>query len=78
MSYEEAAKEMDAQASRNGYMANPNHSNARYMEKSEGAIKAAAFKSKNGYAGNSFEYKMKDKLCGLPVPPHMKGKGDCP
>ncbi len=73
-----AAREMDVQAKRNGYMNNPNHSNERYKERNPSQIKSSAFTSKNGYAGNSYNYKMKDKLGGLPVPMHMKGKGDCP
>ena len=74
---DEASREMDAQAARNGYMVNPNHSNARYMKGSNAQVKAAAFKSKNGYSGNGMNYKMKDKVDGLPVPSHMRGK-DCP
>ncbi len=72
-----ASREMDVQAKRNGFTPNPNHSNERYMERSPSQIKSSAFSSKNGYAGNSYNYKMKDKLCGLPVPMHMRGK-DCP
>ena len=58
-------------------MENPNHSNARYMERPEGEIKAAAFRSKEGYSEKNFSKKLKDQMNGMPMPMHMRGK-DCP
>ena len=76
MSYEEASREMDVQATRNGWTPNPNNSDARYAERPEREIKRAAFESKKGYSG-SHEEKMKDRLGNMPLPMHMRGK-DCP
>lgn len=75
MSYEEASREMDAQASRNGWTPNPNNSDARYAERPQMEIKRAAFESKRGYSGSHKE-KMRDSMNGMPRPSHMKN--DCP
>jgi hypothetical protein len=76
MSYEEASREMDAQASRNGWTPNPNHSDARYAEKPSAQLKSSAFASKNGYSGSHKE-KHADIYHGMPKPSHMKDR-DCP
>lgn len=73
MGYEEEEREMDAQAARNGYMHNPNHSNERYMERNENELKAAAFRSKEGYCQKDFSSKLKDQMNGMPMPRHMRG-----
>ena len=66
MSYEEASREMDAQAARNGWTPNPNNSNARYAERPDMEIKRMAFESKQGYSRGNYSAKVND---------HMK---DCP
>lgn len=69
----EVDKEMMEQSKRNGYKENPNFSNARYAEHPEMEIKRKAFDSKEGYAGSYSEH-CKDRMGGLPLPPHMRGK----
>lgn len=56
-------------------MENPNHSNARYMEKPEHEIKKKAFESKHGYSQKGFETKLKDQMDGACYPSNSIKKG---
>ena len=58
----EGSSEMDAQAARNGWTPNPNHSDARYAEHPQDALKSNAFSKKEGYGG-SYKDAMKNKDC---------------
>ena len=61
---DECCREMDAQAVRNGWTPNPNHSDARYMEHPAAELKAAAFRSKEGYSGHKGAAVTKDPMMG--------------
>ncbi len=66
-----ASREMDHQASMNGWKPNPNHSDARYRERNESEIKSAAFRSKEGYC-KDHSTKVKEEMNGMRMPEHMK------